>query len=103
MTVAAGLLHQAEEHRRSRAVLRARLSLARALHAANRTDQAAQTVGSAIITCVVRGLQRPLLDGGPRILDLLEVLDAWLRAPVATGWSRSTEPTWPKCSTHPRK
>ena len=45
-----------------------------ALSAADRTDEAKQTLASIAAQCAQRGMVRYLLDGGPRVVALLEEL-----------------------------
>ncbi len=56
-----------EHQRRPRALLQANRLLVAALSAADRTDEAKQTLASIAAQCAERGMVRYLLDGGPRV------------------------------------
>jgi serine/threonine-protein kinase PknK len=73
---------------RPRALLRANRLLVAALSAADRTDDAKQTMGHIAAQCADRGMTRFLLDGGPRVVALLTELRDDLH-------SHRWRPTWP--------
>ncbi len=82
-----------EHQRRPRALLQANRLLVAALSAANRTDEAKQTLASIAAQCAERGMVRYLLDGGPQVVALLKELrddlhgcrwlPAWKTVPLA--------------------
>jgi len=77
-----------QHQRRPRALLQANRLLVAALSAADRTDDAKQTLAQIAAQCAERGMLRYLLDGGPRVVALL----AELRDDLHSGRWR---PTWP--------
>ncbi len=77
-----------QHQRRPRALLQANRLLVAALSAADRTDDAKQTLAQIAAQCADRGMTRFLLDGGPRVVALLGELRDDLHS---GGW----RPTWP--------
>lgn len=63
-----------ESQRRPRALLQANRLLVAALEAADRTDEAKQTLAGIAAQCADRGMVRYLLDGGPRVMAVLAEL-----------------------------
>lgn len=63
-----------EHQRRPRALLQANRLLVAALSAAGRTDDAKHTLARIAAQCADRGMTRFLLDGGPRVVALLDEL-----------------------------
>jgi hypothetical protein len=90
--LATELLNRTKTSVRPRAELRARVLLACALQAASRPDDAATELAPAVVTCTERGLIRPLLDGGPRILDIVDALEDHLHThSPPPGWSEAAD------------
>jgi len=77
-----------EHQRRPRALLQANRLLVAALSAAGWTDDAKHTLARIAAQCADRGMTRFLLDGGPRVVALLDEL----RDDLHGGRWR---PTWP--------
>ena len=77
-----------ERQGRPRALLQANRLLVAALSAADRTDDAKQTLAHIAAQCADRGMTRFLLDGGPRVVALLTELRDDLH-------SHRWRPTWP--------
>lgn len=78
------LVRRAERQHRPLAALRARALLAAVLHAAGRSADAEAETAAALQVCVRVGIVGPLVDGGPRLAELLRVMAA---AVDATGES----------------
>jgi len=77
-----------EPQGRPRALLQANRLLVAAFDAAGRTEEAKQTLTHIAAQCAERGMVRFLLDGGPRVVALLDELHDDLH-------SGRWEPTWP--------
>ena len=77
-----------QHQRRPRALLQANRLLVATLSAADRTDDAKQTLAHIAAQCAELGMLRYLLDGGPRVVALL----GELRDDLHSGRWR---PTWP--------
>lgn len=77
-----------EHQRRPRALLQAHRLLVAALSAAGRTDDAKHTLARIAAQCADRGMTRFLLDGGPRVVAVLDELRDDLRG---GRW----RPAWP--------
>ncbi len=81
-----------QRQRRKRALLQANRLLVAALSAAGRTDEGKQMLTSMAAQCAERGMVRYLLDGGPRVVALVEELRDDLR-------SGRSKPTWTEVPT----
>lgn len=78
------LVLRAEQHHRPLAALRARALLAAVLHTAGRSADAEVETAAALQVCARVGIVGPLVDGGPRLVELLRAMAA---AVDATGES----------------
>ncbi|RDH78866.1 hypothetical protein DVS77_09700 [Mycolicibacterium moriokaense] len=79
-----------ERQRRPRALLQANRLLVAALNAAGSRDEAKQVLAGIAAQCAERGMVRYLLDGGPRVVALLEEMRDDLR-------NGRWQPMWAPC------